>query len=105
MVSVTIEPADNGVVKIIYDDSINGAGEEYISRRVYDFESQSKESIVKFLEELTLDLGIDVGSPLEPCVVAIRTEWGDPSAHDQQAIKEKINELKEQLKKLQSYLK
>lgn len=105
MISVAIEPADNGVVKIVYDDSINGAGEEYTSRRVYDFETGSKLSVVKFLEDLTLDLGIDMGSEVESSMVIIREELGDPALHSQERVKAQINELKEQIKKLQTYLK
>lgn len=106
MVSVTIEPADNGVVKIIYDDSVNGAGEEYISRKVYDFEQDpTKQNVVKFLDDLTLDLGIDIGSEIDDYMVRVRSEWGDPVSQEEDAIKNRIKDLKEEIKKLQSYLK
>jgi len=106
MVSVTIEPADNGVVKVVYDDSVNGAGEEYISRKVYDFEEDpTKRNVVKFLDDLTLDLGIDIGSELDDYVVKITSDWGDPLAQNEEDIKKRISLLKEEIKKLQSYLK
>ena len=38
MITIQIEPADNGVVKFLIDDNVNGGGEEYTSRMVYDFE-------------------------------------------------------------------
>ena len=38
MITINIEPADNGVVKFLLDDNINGGGEEHVARRVYDFE-------------------------------------------------------------------
>ena len=29
MITIQIEPADNGVVKFLIDDNVNGGGEEY----------------------------------------------------------------------------
>lgn len=107
MLTVTIEPADNGVVKVTYDDSINGAGEEHISRVVYDFESDSfaAGSIVRFLEDLTLDLGIETGSELDDYVVKISAEIGDPTHHDPEEIKDRIKELRQEIKRLEAAIK
>lgn len=106
MLTVTIEPADNGVVKVTYDDSVNGAGEEHISRVVYDFESDSAgESIVRFLEDLTLDLGIETGSEIDDYMVKITAEIGDPTHHDPEEIKERIKELKAEIKRLEAHIK
>ena len=38
MISIQIEPADNGLLKLLFDDNVNGGGEEYTTRTVYDFE-------------------------------------------------------------------
>lgn len=107
MVTLTIEPADNGVVKIIYDDSVNGAGEEFVSRKVYDFErdEESKESVVDFLSDVILDLGIDVGSDLDKFKVTIDTEIGDVSQFSEDDIKQKIKELRAEIKKLENSIK
>lgn len=107
MVSITIEPADNGVVKVIFDDSVNGAGEEFVSRRVYDFEKdeESKESIIEFLEDIILDLGIEIGNDLDKYRVAIDAAWGDPSLHDEDSIKQRIKLLKSEIKELESIIK
>ena len=37
MISIQIEPADNGVLKFLLDDNVNGGGEEYTTRTVYEF--------------------------------------------------------------------
>jgi len=106
MLTVTIEPADNGVVKIMYDDSVNGAGEEHISRVVYDLDGdKTHESLVKFLEDLTLDLGLDTGSKLDPYMVEICKVIGDPSSISTEDLKEKIKELKQEVKRLESIVK
>ena len=58
MVTITIEPADNGLVKFLIDDNINGGGEEHVARRVYDFDcSTGRHNQVKFVNDLILDLG------------------------------------------------
>lgn len=106
MLTVTIEPADNGVVKVVYDDSVNGAGEEHISRVVYDLEGdRGHESLVKFLEDLTLDLGLDMGSELDPYTVEICEVVGDPAQIDAEELKEQIKELKQEVKRLEAALK
>lgn len=107
MITLTIEPADNGVVKVIYDDSVNGAGEEFVSRKVYDFErdEETKESVVDFLSDVVLDLGIDVGSDLDKFKVAIVTEIGDAAQFGEDEIKQKIKELKAEIKELENSIK
>jgi hypothetical protein len=37
MVTVILESADKGVVKIVRDNNINGAGATFESKNVYDF--------------------------------------------------------------------
>ena len=34
-------------------DNVNGAGEEHISRRVYDFEGKARVNQIKFFHDLT----------------------------------------------------
>jgi len=106
MLTVSVEPADNGVVKITYDDSVNGAGEEHISRVVYDFEKDpNQENLVSFLEDLTLDLGIDVGSGLDPYTVVIWRNIGNPKLVKTEELKERIKELKQELNRLEAAVK
>ena len=53
MVSIQIEPADNGLVKFLIDDNVNGGGEEFTSRYVYDFDGYlGRQQQVKFLNDL-----------------------------------------------------
>ena len=106
MLTVTVEPADNGVVKITYDDSVNGAGEEHISRVVYDFDKDpDQENLVRFLSDLTLDLGLDGGSKLDPYIVEICRSVGNPKRVPVDVLKEKIKDLKQELKRLEAVVK
>ena len=45
MQEIKITLADNGVIKSVYDDNINGGGEEYESTTVYEFDSVLNKSI------------------------------------------------------------
>ena len=55
MITIQIEPADNGVVKFLIDDNVNGGGEEYTSRYVYEFEGVlGRTNQIKFLKDLIL---------------------------------------------------
>ena len=106
MITVTIEPADNGVVKIVYDDSVNGAGEEHISRVVYDFDQDpTKETAVRFLEDLTLDLGMETGSYLDPYELVFSMKIGNPNLVDVEEVKNEIKELKQEIKRLEASIK
>jgi hypothetical protein len=105
MISVNIEPADNGLVKHLIDDNVNGAGEEYISRRVYDFEDKSRSNQIKFFSDLILDLGIDVGNDLDRDKLLITTTWGKKYKPTQDEIKTRIKQLESELKLLTDAIK
>ena len=77
MLSIAIEPADNGIIKTLVDDNVNGGGEEFESRQVYEFDGPMKRSNqVKFLKDLVFDLGMDIGTDLDPDLVRITMGWG-----------------------------
>jgi len=107
MVSITIEPADNGVVKVVYDDSVNGAGEEFVARKVYDFDRDqtSKDSIVDFLTDVMLDLGIESGTKLDKYRVSVIKQWGDISLHNEDDIKKRIETLQKEINSLEGVIK
>ena len=74
MVTVIVEMADNGVIKTLEDDSINGAGEPFVSKFLYTFEDDKDfKNRIKFLKELCLDVGLQMGSDLDPKKLEIKT--------------------------------
>jgi hypothetical protein len=106
MITISIEPADNGVVKFIIDDNINGGGEEHVSRRVYDFEnSDGRSNQVKFLNDLVLDLGIETGTDLDPNKMQIEMKWGKHYSPTQDELKNKVKMLEQDLKHFKSLIK
>ena len=106
MITVAIELAENGVIKIIHDDNVNGAGEEFESRKVYDFDGiDNVNSKISFLNELAMDLGIDMGTELDYSKVVVRSEWGNKYKPTKEQASSKIKELEKQIKSLEKYTK
>jgi hypothetical protein len=103
MITIQIEPADNGVLKFLIDDNVNGGGEEYTSRVVYDFEGiAGRTNQVKFLKDLVLDLGLSTGTQLDSNELMISTDWGKQYVPNQTEIKNKIETLEKEIKRLRS---
>lgn len=66
MVTIVLDIADNGVVKILEDDNVNGGGEMHVSKTLYDFEADPNfENRINFLKDLCLDIGLSLGSDLD----------------------------------------
>jgi hypothetical protein len=105
MLTIAIEPADNGLIKTLVDDNVNGGGEEFESRQVYEFEGPMKRSNqIKFFRDLIFDLGIDVGTELDPDHVQVTIGWGAQYRGSETEIKNKIQALQKEIKKLESML-
>ena len=63
MVTVLIDIADNGVVKILQDDNYNGGGEINSNKIIYTFDGDPEyENRIKFLKDLCLDIGLSTGN-------------------------------------------
>lgn len=67
MININIELANNGVIKIVEDDNINGAGEVFTTSTVYLFEDDPEfKNRLKFINDICLDVGLEKGSDLDP---------------------------------------
>lgn len=98
MQKITLNIADNGVIKTINDDNINGAGEEFESTIVYDFtEMQNK---LNFIKELSIDIGLEFGNTRSRHQIQLQTGWGRDYEPTPAEAAEKIKELKAQIKEL-----
>lgn len=106
MITVAIELAENGVIKIVHDDNVNGAGEEFESRKVYDFDGiDNINSKISFLNELAMDLGIDLGTELDHFKIVVKSEWGSKYKPSKGLAAEKIKELEKEIKRLEKFTK
>lgn len=95
---VTLQIADNGIVKTINDDNINGGGEQYESTVVYEFNSNEKK--IEFIYDLCIDIGLELGNSRSSSQIQIKEGWGEDYQPTEDQIKNKIEELKSELKRL-----
>lgn len=92
MVTIVLDIADNGVVKVLEDDNINGAGESFISKVLYDFEGDSDfKNRIKFLKELCLDIGLQLGNDIDKKKLNISIGSGLKYKPTKQELISKIN--------------
>ena len=95
MITIQIEPADNGVVKFLIDDNVNGGGEASTSRVVYGRQQQAK-----FLNDLILDLGLSTGSDIDRDKLEIKINWGGKYTPTENEIKSRVTALQKEIKRL-----
>jgi hypothetical protein len=105
MQSISVQLADNGVIKYVEDDNANSAGEGYSSTIVYDFESKdASDNKIKFLLDISEDCGLEFGSTKDPDQIKIIKDWGEHYQPNKAEIEAKISELSSQIQKLQSLM-
>jgi len=106
MIKVSLELASNGVIKTIHDDNINGAGDKYERKTVYDFEKDpTYESRIQFLYELCEELSIDTGNKFDKLNLVMNTDWGSSYMPTEKEVDTKILKLTADLKYLKSLKK
>lgn len=99
---ITIEIADNGIIKTIVDDNINGAGEKFESKTVYDLERHdSIDSKIELLWTLAEDMGVDLGNSKQAEQIKIISEWGENYTPSKKEATEAIKELQNNIDSLQ----
>lgn len=96
---ITLSIAENGIIKSISDDNINGAGESFETIKVAEF--KTNEDKIKFIKELCLELGINFGHISSQNVITIKEEWGSHFKPNAEQIDEKIKKLKNEIQKLE----
>jgi len=103
---ITLEIADNGIIKTIVDDNINGAGESFESKVVYDLERHdSVDNKIELLHTLAEDMGVDLGNSKQANQIKIISDWGEHYTPTKSEAQEAIEVLKESIKELESLVK
>lgn len=108
MVTIKLELAENGVVKTIEDDNINGANAPFQSKKVYELSEDSTNSYINtinFIVELIDDLGLDIGNSYSPEMLTFDIDWGDKYKPSLEELKEKAKILKEETSTLKLRIK
>lgn len=106
MITISIEPADNGVIKYVIDDNVNGGGEEHMSRVVYNLEDdEDRSTLVDFIQDIILDLGLETGTEIDKHMLSVKSEWGAKYNPSVKETKERIKLLEGEIKRLSEQLK
>jgi len=106
MVSISLELADNGVIKTIKDDNYNGAGELYEGKRVFEIDvDPTHEKKLEFIYSLCRDLGLDLGNDFSNNVLKFDIGWGNDYNPTVDELEKKVNLMKAEMKLLTSTLK
>ena len=100
MQQIKIQLADNGVIKTVVDDNINGGGESYESTTVYEFDTNANK--IRFIEELCVDIGLEFGNSKSKSQIQVTDGWGEHYQPTQKEADFKIRNLEIQIKEIQA---
>lgn len=104
---INLEIADNGIIKIVKDDNINGANKSLEKKILYILNKDDNEyfNIIKeFTEDLLEDVGIFTGNIYNKDTLQINRDWGEKYTPSKEEAKAKIKALREQIKELKQYI-
>lgn len=88
MVTIVLDIAENGVIKVLEDSNVNGGGEVFTSKLVYNFsEDPDFKNRLKFIKELCLDIGLQLGNEIDGKKININL-WKKPKEHTEYTEKE-----------------
>ena len=100
MQAIKIQLADNGVIKTVTDNNINGGGESYESTTVYEFDTNTNK--IRFIEELCVDIGLEFGNSNSKSQIKIKSDWGDQYQPSKKEAEFKIKNLNLRINELQN---
>lgn len=103
MVKISLEIADNGVVKTIVDDNFNGAGSQHETKTVYDFEKNNYKRKIQFFYEIANDLGIETGNKFDKENIIMKLDWGKSYTPTKNEILKKIKTLELEIETLSMF--
>ena len=98
MQKLTLQIADNGIIKTVNDDNINGGGESFESTVVYEFSSNEKK--IEFIYDLCIDIGLELGNSRSSSQIQIIENWGDDYQPTSKEAKQRIEVMESEIKKL-----
>ena len=95
---ITLEIADNGIIKTISDDNINGAGESFEIKTIYNLEKGDiVETKMELLYELSEDMGMHLGNSKQSDQIQIISGWGEHYEPNKEEIAKRIEEIESDL--------
>jgi hypothetical protein len=106
MLKIILDVADNGIIKTIEDNNINGAGNHFEKKIVYDFSNDDKyKNRINFFHNISDELGIELGNNFDKNVLHFKVDWGTNYEPNKNEVLNKIKELELNIEALKLYLK
>ena len=106
MITIKLELASNGVIKTVSDNNYNGAGSKHELRTVYETDNDTDyKNTIRFLYELSDDLGINLGNKYSPTVLNFDLGWGEKYEPTLQQLNDLVKATTANLKELKSWKK
>jgi hypothetical protein len=103
MIKISLSNASNGIIKKVVDTQFNGVNQKAEIVTVYeiddDLDAENKFiRTVEFLEDISKDLGIDLGSEYSRLKVKMMLGWGDKYNPSPEEIDEHLSWLRKETK-------
>ena len=106
MITIKLELASNGVIKIVTDDNANGAGSRHEIKSVYETDNDTEfQNTIRFLYDLMDDLGMDSGNKFDKSVLDITACWGEKYNPALDELNQVVKDTSDQLKSLKKWQK
>lgn len=108
MIKINLANAENGVIKTITDSQYNGADQSVEITKVYEITEEDEmyfDKISYLLLDISKDLGFDLGGQFDREQLSFTIDWGEKYFPTLEEVDEKIKDLKEEIKILQTYKK
>jgi hypothetical protein len=107
MIKIKLSNAENGVIKTITDSQYNGADQSVEITKVYEINEDEFyfDKISYLLLDISKDLGFDLGNQFDREQLSFSIDWGEKYLPSLEEVDEKIKDLKDEIKILQTYKK
>jgi hypothetical protein len=104
MITIKLEIASNGVIKTVADNNYNGGGSKHESKTVYATDNDPGfQERIKFIYELTEDLGINLGNKYDEETLDFVTTWGSHYEPTLLQLKSLVKQTTEELRELKKW--
>ena len=98
MFTITLEVADNGIIKTIEDNNINGAGAHLSKRELYVLDDNINNT-KDFISDIINDLGVFTGHKRSNKTIHLIEDWGDDYVPSEEELNKRQKEYTDKLNK------
>lgn len=100
MRKIVLEPVDNGIIRTILDDNIDGIGTKFEEKKIFIL-NDSIDNTEHFINSLISDLGLYTGNPNDKSILQLEKRYSEnynltneERLMERKALTVKLNKLK-----------